>query len=167
MATRKRLYKPLTGPRDERFSKTFDSLYIPTMDELHDALHTHAVHESIVKQILRGDGIYYGYEIDHDVDNYIPSLTYGTKKNINFDNDGYPVEDGYTKIERQQELLRARRERKKLTLEWKEERWRKRMERKEEKNRIRTSNRLVKLTAKFRHISELDAYKLLKKIGGI
>lgn len=43
---------------------------IPTLDELHDI--TRPMYESTISQITRGQAIYYGYEVDHEIDNEIP-----------------------------------------------------------------------------------------------
>jgi hypothetical protein len=55
--------------RTNRISK-WDVNDIPTVDEVDDVM-APMIADTIL-QILRGQGIYYGWEIERDIDNYIP-----------------------------------------------------------------------------------------------
>ena len=51
---------------------------IPTLDELREA--TAAATADTIRQIVKGQGIFYGYEVERDIDNSLPIDAFGIEK---------------------------------------------------------------------------------------
>jgi hypothetical protein len=60
--------------------RKYKNWLIPTLDEIRDV--TRPMYESTISQITRGQAIYYGYEVDHEVDNEIPGGLIGAHDKI-------------------------------------------------------------------------------------